>query len=128
MTSSKKVVPSIATRDCPEGKSYFSRLREGLPEYGALLAGLCVTLRAHHFDCHESLVAFDPGVMTSRDRVRLTRAYSLLSTVVQAYGHAAGDYIPDMRKLASLGLDNRLHAFRPAPAWLEVEPTQRVTT
>src|SRR5688500_9363371 len=80
-------------------------------------------LGAQYLDADEWFVALDPGIMARRDGVRLAGADGLLRPITEAYGDPPRSCIADVRHLAGFGARDRLDALGPAPARLQVEPT-----
>ena len=64
------------------------------------LRRLRVLLRTHHFDSNEALVPFDPGVVSGRDCVRVTRNNGFLGPILHAHGDAPRNGESDMGNLA----------------------------
>ena len=68
--------------------------------HAAVLLGLRVLLRAHHFDSNEALVPLDPGVVSGRDSVRFTRDNGFLRSILHTHGQAPRNGVSDMGNLA----------------------------
>src|SRR5271165_4374040 len=66
-------------------------------------------------------VADDPGVMSARKRCDVARAGDELRAVVRPDRETSGHVILEVRRLAALGLGDRLDVVRPAPARFEDE-------
>src|SRR5271165_3761599 len=86
-----------------------------------LFSALGVMARANPVDDDGWLVADDPGVVSARKRCDVARAGDELRAVVHPDRETSAHVILEVRRLAALGLGDRLYVVRPAPARFEDE-------
>src|ERR1700752_185400 len=72
-------------------------------------------------DDDRRLIADNPGVVAARKRRDVARAGDEFRAVVHPYSEPAAHVILEVRRLAALGLCDRLDVVRPAPPWLKNE-------
>jgi hypothetical protein len=76
------------------------KVSEELMEAAAVQLRLGVLLRAHHLDSNESLLPFDPGVVSWRDCVRITCDNGFLGPIVHAHSDASRNGVSNVGSLA----------------------------